>query len=263
MAIITKITAQKKRADRYNLFLDEKYAFSVDEAILIRYGLVKGKELADFEVIQLQYEDEIRKAYNEAIHYLSFRMRAEGEIKDHLAKKDWNIQVIEQVMQKLHEHQYVDDLEFAKAFVRTQISAGKKGPYNIKQELLQKAISDSNIEEALSLYKKEDQIEHAIQLGNKYAAKNKKLSEKILKQKLENFLQTKGFSFAIISVAIEEIDFEKDEDEEWQTLLKHGEKAQRKYQHLDGFEYRQKMKQALFRKGFELDMIDRFLDENE
>ncbi len=72
------------------------------------------------------------------------------------------------------EHQYVDDLEFAKAFVRTQISAGKKGPYNIKQELLQKDISDSNIEEALSLYKKEDQIEHAIQLGNKYAAKNKK-----------------------------------------------------------------------------------------
>ncbi|GIN57855.1 recombination regulator RecX [Lederbergia ruris] len=263
MAIITKIAAQKKRADRYNLYLDEQYAFSVDEAILIRYGLVKGKELADYEVVQLQYEDEIRKAYNDAIHYLSFRMRSEGEIKEHLAKKDWNVQVIEQVMQKLHEHHYVDDLEFAKAYVRTQINTGKKGPYNIKQELLQKDISDSYIEEALTLYKKEDQIEHAIQLGNKYAAKNKKLAEKILKQKLEQYLQTKGFSFTIISIAIEEIEYEKEAEEEWDSLLKHGEKAQRKYQHLEGFEYRQKMKQALFRKGFELDMIDRFLDEKE
>ncbi|MBO0993394.1 recombination regulator RecX [Bacillus sp. SD088] len=263
MAIITKITAQKKRADRYNLYLDEKYAFSVDEAILIRNGLVKGKELADFEVVQLQYEDEIRKAYNEAIHYLSFRMRAEGEIKKHLAKKDCNEQVIEQVMQKLQEHRYVDDLEFAKAYVRTQINAGKKGPANIKQELLQKDISDAYIEEALALYKKADQIDHAIQLGNKYATKNKKLSEKILKQKLEQFLQTKGFPFSIITVAIEEIEYEKDEDEEWESLLKHGEKAHRKYQHLEGFEYNQKMKQALFRKGFEIDMIGRFLDQKE
>jgi regulatory protein len=41
MAVITKITVQKKQPDRYNIFTDdgngERYALSVDEAVLIKY----------------------------------------------------------------------------------------------------------------------------------------------------------------------------------------------------------------------------------
>ncbi|MCJ7843328.1 recombination regulator RecX [Lederbergia sp. NSJ-179] len=263
MAIITKIAVQQKNTNRYNLYLDEAYAFSVDEAVLIRFALKKGKELTDFDITQIQYEDDIRKAFNEAVHFLSFRMRSEGEIKKHLAKKEWNEPIIGAVLQTLREHQYVDDLEFAKAYVRTQVNTGKKGPQIIKQELLQKDVQNSYIENALTLYKTEDQILHAIQLGNKHAEKNKHLSEKILKQKLEQFLLTKGFSFDIISIAMEEIHFEKKDEEEWLSLVKQAEKADRKYQNLEGFAYKQKMKQALFRKGFSLELIDRYIDEKE
>ena len=41
MATITKISAQK-RPGRYNIFLDEQYAFPVSEEVLIKYGLRKG-----------------------------------------------------------------------------------------------------------------------------------------------------------------------------------------------------------------------------
>ena len=33
MPVITKITQQKKDGERYNIFLDEKYAFSVHETV--------------------------------------------------------------------------------------------------------------------------------------------------------------------------------------------------------------------------------------
>lgn len=42
-----------------------------------------------------------------------------------------------------------------------------------------------------------------------------------------------------------------------------GEKIYRKYSHLSGFEYKQKMKQALYRKGFSMDLIEKFLAEKE
>ena len=33
---ITKITVQKKRKDRFNIFVDGEYAFPVSEAVLIK-----------------------------------------------------------------------------------------------------------------------------------------------------------------------------------------------------------------------------------
>ncbi|MBS4220149.1 recombination regulator RecX [Bacillus sp. FJAT-49711] len=263
MPIITKITTQKNSPDRYNIYLDEKFAFGVDEEVLIRYHLAKGKELSEFDITQIQYEDEIRKALNAAINFLSYRMRSEEEIRQHLKKKEWEDPVIQAVLLTLVDRNYVDDLEFAAAYVRTQVNGGKKGPLNIRQELRQKGIKDSFIEQSMDEYSSEKQIEHAIQLGDKIARQNNNLSETFLKQKIEQFLLTKGFPFNIISIAIDEIDYEKDDDDEWNALQIQGEKAHRRYKKFTGFEYKQKMKQALYRKGFAIELIERYLNDNE
>ncbi|MBS4197635.1 recombination regulator RecX [Lederbergia citri] len=262
MPIITKITTQKNSKDRYNIYLDEAFAFGVDEEVLIRYHLTKGKELSEFDITQIQYEDEIRKALNAAIIFLSYRMRSGDEIRQHLKKKEWDEPVIQAVLLELAERKYVDDLEFASAYVRTQVNGGKKGPLTIKQELKQKGIKDQLIEEAMGHYSEEQKIEHAIQLGNKVAKQNSKLSERFLKQKIEQFLLTKGFPFNIISIAIDEIEYEKNDDDELNALEIQAEKAHRRYKNLTGFEYEQKMKQALYRKGFAIELIDKYLEEN-
>ena len=53
---------------------------------------------------------------------------------------------------------------------------------------------------------------------------------------------------------------EKDMDEEMEAIRYQGEKAQRKYSGYTGYEYEQKMKQTLFRKGFSMDLIERFME---
>ena len=45
MAIITKVSAQKRQG-RYNIFLDQEYAFSVSEKTLAEFVLLKGQELS-------------------------------------------------------------------------------------------------------------------------------------------------------------------------------------------------------------------------
>lgn len=264
LAIITKITTQKKTDDRLNIFLDdgsgEKYAFSVDQDVFIKYNLQKGKELDEFDIIEIQYGDSIKKAYNKSLEYLSYRMRSIKEVKDFLSKKEYNDAVVAEVILKLKDYKYVDDLEFAIAYVRTQWQTNGKGPTVIKRELYEKGIEQAFVEQALSLYNENAQIEEAISHAEKVLKKNNKLSTVLLKQKIEQHLVRKGFSFQIISIALEEVQFEQNESEEWSALEKHAEKAKKKYQKEEPYQYKMKMKQFLYRKGFPIELIEKYLE---
>lgn len=261
--IITKITVQQKQKDRYNIFVDngdgEKYAFSVDEDVLIKYQLKKGLELDDFAVSEIFYQDDIRKAYSKAVQYLAARMRSEHEVRQHLQKKELDEHIINEVIHKLYQYQFLNDREFAVAFVRTQIHTTDKGTIVIGQELKEKGIIDEIIEAALLEYPYELQFEQCFNLSKKFVEKNKKDSAKLLKQKLEQMLIRKGYPFEMIQETIRGIDFDKGEDVELEALRKQGDKLLGKYSRYSGYEFTQKMKQALYRKGFSLDLIEQYL----
>lgn len=267
MAVITKISVQKHNKDRYSIFTDngsgEEYAFSVDEDVLIKHQLKKGMELDDLSVTEMLYQDDIRKAYNSAINYLAHRMRSEGEVRDYLKKKEIAEPVIQEAILKLKQFKFLNDEEFSAAFVRTQLNTTDKGPEVIKKELKEKGISPDIISRAIEEVSFDDQLEKAIKLSEKYAQKNNKDSSRILKQKIEQMLQRKGYSFAIIRAALEETEVEKEEDSEMDALRYQGEKLHNKHARLSGREYRQKMKMALYRKGFPMDLIDEFIAEKE
>ncbi|MGZ4162048.1 MAG: recombination regulator RecX [Neobacillus sp.] len=267
MAIITKITTQQKNQDRFNIFMDygkgEEFAFSVDSDVLIRYQLKKGMELDDFSFLEIQYQDDIRKAYNLAIQYLARRMRSEKEITDYLAQKEMEEPVINEVLHKLTAQKYINDQEYALSYVRTQMNTADKGPNLIKMELKEKGISERILELALAEYPFAVQVEKAMKISAKFFQKNPKESQRIIKQKLENLLLRKGFPFEVINIAVNESEMEKNVDEEMEAIRFQGEKAHRKYSQYSGFEYQQKMKQALYRKGFPFELIEKFLAEIE
>lgn len=267
MAVITKITVQKKNTERYNIFLDygkgEEYAFSVDEDVFIKFNLKKGLELDEFALMEINYQDDIRKAYNDAVHFLSRKMRTEFEVRKFLQEKEVEEPIIQEVIHKLYEYKFLNDEEYALAFVRTQMNTTDKGVDVIRRELLEKGINPQLIVQALEEYPLERQITKAKELLEKSLQKKSKDSERILKQKSEQALLRKGFPFDVISIAMEEYEGKKDEVEEMEALRYQGEKAHRKYSGLNGFEYQQKMKQALYRKGFSFDLIEKFLAEKK
>lgn len=266
MPIITKITTQKKNKERYNIFTDEgkgeQYAFSVDEAVLIKYGLKKGLELDDSFLTEIYYEDDIRKAFNLALHYLTRRIRSEAEVRTYLLEKEIDAPIIQEVIFKLYEYKFLNDEQYAVAYVRTQMNTTDKGVVLIRRELKERGISDVLIDQALVEYPYEAQLETARKICEKIVGKNRKDSNKALKQKLEQRLVRKGFSFDIISNAIGKTQLER-YDDVMEALVYQAEKLQRKYANDTGYEYEQKMKSALYRKGFTLDQIEKYLSRSD
>lgn len=264
MPVITKITRQKNNPERYNVFLEEKYAFSVDEGILVRYQLTKGKELDQWSIEEMVFDDQVSKAFNHALVYLSFRMRSEGEVRKKLKEKEYGDAVIDEAIKKLYNLNFLDDRSFSEALMNTQIRTAKKGPRAIQQDLQRKGIDKDLRTEVLEGYTEEEQFEAARSLAEKIADKENKKTPTQIKQKINDSLMRKGFSYSLISAVIETLTLEKEEDE-WTTIVTdQGDKLWRKHgQKLTGYELKVKVKQALYQKGFPGEVISEYLDKKE
>ncbi|RYG73258.1 recombination regulator RecX [Lentibacillus lipolyticus] len=266
MTKISRITTQKKRHDRFNIFLSdgqgERYGFSVDESVLVDYRLHKDMELDEATITALIQKDTLQKGYSLAINYLSFRMRTKKEIRDYLQTKEVDEEHIAKIMEKLAAQGLTDDKQFADAFVRTRINTAAKGPMLVKQELLEKGVDAALAADAVEQFTYDVQFEKALKLAVKKlntGGKNKSFRQQL--QQLQGTLMQKGFTGDAVQAVIKELQEEKDDNAEWEALVKQGEKLLRKYQQkTSGYNLRQKLKEALYRKGFTLDAINAFLD---
>ena len=57
-------------------------------------------------------------------------MRSEAEVRLFLKKKEIEEPLINEVIHKLYPFNYLNDLDFAKAYVRTHVNGGNKGPHH-------------------------------------------------------------------------------------------------------------------------------------
>lgn len=262
MSTITKITTQKKRKQRYNIFIDDKYAFAVDENVLVEYKLAKGLKLEANEIIELLDAESLQASYITAIHYLGYRQRSHAEIERYLLKKEIDPNHVEAVMNRLNKENLLNDLEFAESFVQERIRQKKKGPKIISNELFERGISKEKIDEAIKLMTFNDQYEIALESAQKRANRPKKESVQKQKEQLRTLLMRNGFDNDVISEVMHEVKIDQDEDVEWDAIKHHGEKMHRRYsKRFSGSKLRQKLKSALYTRGFKSEQINKFIDE--
>lgn len=264
MKTITKITRQKNNQERYNIYLDDEYAFAVDEGILIKFGLMKGKTLEQFDIDEINYEDEIAKAFSKALHFLSFQMRSEYEVKKKLLDAGHGEAVVQEAVRKLESLGFLNDQTYSKALMETKKRTLKKGPRAIRQDLKKKGIDKSLQDEVLETFTQEEQLKIAMQLAEKEVRGGSRKTPTQLKQKIQDVLMRKGYSFSIVSDVLERIELERGDDEWEELILAQGEKIWRKFSgKLSGTERNLKVKQALYQKGFPIEVINRFIEEKE
>lgn len=147
---ITAIKQQVKRADRYSLYLDGKYSFSLREAELIKLGLHSGQEISEEELNEFQGESEFGKWYDRTLNLLSFRLRSEWELRDYLRRKDCPEPVTEKILNKLSINGYVNDEQFAKRWVENRRLMKATSRRKLSQELQQKRIPRDIIDAVLA-----------------------------------------------------------------------------------------------------------------
>ena len=268
MQKITRIQVQQKRKDRYNIFInsstgDEKFAFSVDEAVLVEDRLHKGMELSETMIEELTRKDITHKAYNLAIRYLSYRMRTEREMEKYLTEKEIDPEHIAQVMERLIKEKLLDDSLFSEMFLRTRISISNKGPRIIQKELVEKGVPVSIAENTIQQYPFNEQIKKVKLFAEKKLQRGNK-SFRIQMQQLKAQLMQKGFTQDAIQEGLADLEVQKDDNKEWEVLVNQGARLIGKHERkLKGYELRQKVTEGLYRKGFSFDLIQQFLDEEE
>lgn len=262
MPTITSIAGQKKPG-RYNVYLDGKYAFAVDEGTLIRFGLSKGQELSQSDVENLERDDGRARALGQALNYISHQARSEQQVRRFLAGKDIEDDISDLVVAELQDLHYLDDGAYAKRFVAENLASGDRGPGSVRSWLTQRGIDANTIEDALADYSEEEELRIATVIAEKFLAHPGSKSHGALVQSLRQRLMQKGFSSDVASSAINAADEAPDEERENDLLQKAAEKAWRQKRGLDPRTRFMKAKQQLYRKGFNLDDISAVLEQIE
>ena len=84
MPVITSIKPQKKKQQRFNIFLDGKFAFSLSAEALAQAGLHENQEIPPNDVRKLINESEFALIFDKILKFLSFRPRSEFEINEYM-----------------------------------------------------------------------------------------------------------------------------------------------------------------------------------
>lgn len=195
---ITKLERQKKNARRVSVYVDGEFFTGASMEMILENGIEEGMEVTDAFLEQFKEKEELFQAKQSAFHLLSYKARTEKEIRDRLSKKGFGSVAIDHTVKYLKENRYLDDLTFARSYIRDRANLGKYGTVRIKRELLQKGIEKEVIEELLQEeINAETESETARQLAEKKLKSCKEDMPSVKYRKIIGVLLRKGYPYDI------------------------------------------------------------------
>jgi regulatory protein len=194
MKEITALTQQKNDSNRVNVFIDGSFSFGVSK--ISGVSLRVGQKISDKEIIELINDDSFEKAFQSALHYLSFRNRSENEVRLNLAWKGFFENDIIKVIDCLKSHGYLDDGNFAKEWVENRSASKPRGRRLLAYELKQKKVNSDMIAVALQSLPNESVL--ALKAARKIVPRYEKMDFDIFNKKVTGFLIRRGFDFEVV-----------------------------------------------------------------
>ncbi len=207
---ITDLKEQVKDDTRVNVYINEKYVFSISKLDVAFYHLKVGEEISKKTYDEIFENVVLAKAKMTAMSYLSYKDRSKKEVIRKLKEKGYTKEVTKQTLKFLISYGYINDLEFSKKFVKQRVMSKGYGKFKVVRELREKGISDEIIEMVTENIG-ESEEEKALLLAQK-KARSLDLNEYKDKQKLFAYLHRRGYSFEIIKRVLEKLNNENDED---------------------------------------------------
>lgn len=183
--VITKISSAVKTPGRYNIFINNRYSFSLDETQLVKLKLKKGDEISEKKLNTLKLESDFGKRYLRAIDLISRRIRSEKEIRDYAFRKQWPPEITDKVIDRLKKYRYLDDERFMSAFIRSRAANRSFSKRRMFQELYKKGITKEVIEIALTStddFNEQDSLKRLIAKKRSHYETDDKLIQYLLRQ---------------------------------------------------------------------------------
>ncbi len=199
MKTITAIIAQKKDAKRCNIYLDGAYFCGMELITVISNRLKVGMQIEESALENMQAESETQRATDKAFNYIGGSLKTEKQLRTYLSGKGYMPAVVDNVVEKIKGYGYIDDKEYAAAYVESY--SKNKGKRLILKELNSKGVSSSAAEEAIENV--ENELDSAIRIAQKYLKNKEPCIEN--KQKCYRRLLSKGFDFDTAKEAVEKV----------------------------------------------------------
>jgi regulatory protein len=198
---ITKITQQAKLQNRYSVFVEGKYMFSLSEQALLDSKLVSGQELTAEQISgykQLSTDD---KLYNRVLRWIALRPRSVWETEFYLKRKDADESQIHQIIDKLARLGLLDDRKFAEAFVHDRRLLRLSSSRKVKLELQKKRVPRDTIDQVLA----EDETDTDAMLKDVIRKKRQQSKYRDDELKLMQYLARQGWGYGEIKQALAEL----------------------------------------------------------
>ena len=204
MAVITKIEAQKRKEDRVNIYVDEKFFMAIYKELVFTFNLKKGDNIDEEYLKKILKDEMFLKGKNKALNILSKASQSEKKIREKL-NEDFKEDTVDDVIDFLKKYNFINDGELASKIVNTNVNLNKYGKNKIKQNLYNKGIEKSAIDEAISEIDYDAEFENALYLAQKRYDRVKNEDPKKAYAKIANHLAYKGFNYDIIKSVLNKI----------------------------------------------------------
>ena len=259
---VSRIEVQKKDKSRYSVYLDDSFWLGVSEGTLIKFNLAKGQTLTPEECQTIRDYEQEETLYLRAIKHLSRALKSSGEVYDYLkaqalkqadldsleAKEDFLAELepyLGRVIGRLVSQGYLDDALYGRSLVLTEARVGRKGPQLIGRKLQDKGLTASQVAQALEAYELD-------------------LLEENIQTLIEKFYKSHRRLPAMIQPYLEDCQPEADLDHEADLVDQAASKARRQLSRRhEGKALILKIKESLYRKGFDLDLVNQWLDAQD
>lgn len=236
----------KLKSGQYKLHLDNNTSILLHEDLILKHNLLIDKNINEEQIDNLLEENTSYIAYDLALNYLKVKMRSQKEIMDYLTKKGVNKALIDSAIEMLKKQGYLNDENYTKSYINDRINLSMDGPYKIKESLLKLGINENIINNNITIFDKELELDRINKIINKQVKSNHNKGNNLLKRKISDYLVNLGYTKETVISEVNKIKID-DQDIMKKEYEKLYQKLSKKY---SGKELEYKIKQKLYQKGF-------------
>lgn len=222
---ITDLKQGVRNPNRVNVYINSKFAFSLDVSQVVDFGIKVGMEISASDLEEFKKASEFGKLYQRALEWVLVRPRSIRETNDYLYRKlrmsssgrssrpssrDSSLRprsncgcpsediakLSSTIIQRLKDRGYLDDQRFAEYYVENRFVKKGVSTKRLKMELLKKGVSKEIIEEVLAGSDRNDEEE----LKKMIAKKRSRYSDD---EKLIAYLCRQGFQYDLVQELVQ------------------------------------------------------------
>ena len=141
---------KKLNSGKYKIELDDKNKIITYDDVILKHNLLFNKDIDSSKLNELNIDTKYYDIYNKCVKYISTRLRSEKEISIYLDKFPLEENDKNKIIEDLKSVCFINDANFAKAYISDRIYLSNDGIEKIRKSLLEHNIDSSLIEEELS-----------------------------------------------------------------------------------------------------------------